>query len=246
MSGKRASGFCNVKIKDLCVNIRDENLLDRINIELNCGELTAIIGTNGAGKTTLLRSILGEIKHEGHVMHVDKEGNSIENIRIGYIPQYLDFDRGSPFSVLDFLTAGRTNLPVCFLNKKRLKTEIMETLKSLGCEKLIDRTLGELSGGELQRIMLAHALFPNPELLILDEPVSGVDFAGAELFYKNISELKKTYHIAIAMVSHDLSLVKHYADKVVLINKQVLKQGSVEDVFSSKEFNNTFFGGIEA
>ena len=105
------------------------------------------------------------------------------------------------------------------------------------------RTLGELSGGEIQKIMLLQALYPTPELLILDEPVSGVDTVGSEQFYESIAKLRENYHIAIIMVSHDLELVKKYADKVLLVNKQVLKQGSVNEVYNSKEFRKEF-GGV--
>ena len=101
--------------------------------------------------------------------------------------------------------------------------------------------MGALSGGELQRVMLANALYPLPELLILDEPVSGVDATGSEKFYEVINDLRLNYHMAIAMVSHDLGIVRDFADNVVLINKSVLKSGSATDVFASGEFRNSFF-----
>ena len=113
------------------------------------------------------------------------------------------------------------------------------------CLSLKNKTLGVLSGGEIQRVMLASALYPLPELLILDEPVSGVDLKGSEKFYEVIANLKRNYHIAIAMVSHDLGIVKEYADNVILINKSVLKSGSAEEVFSSPEFKESFFHGLD-
>ena len=111
----------------------------------------------------------------------------------------------------------------------------------MGCLDLKKRKLGELSGGELQRVMLVNALFPLPELLILDEPVSGVDAQGSEKFYEAILHLKHNYHMAIAMVSHDLEIVREYADNVILINKTVLKSGAPKEVFESDEFKNVFF-----
>ena len=123
----------------------------------------------------------------------------------------------------------------------KLSKELDMALESVGCLELKKRKLGELSGGELQRVMLVNALYPLPELLILDEPVSGVDASGSEQFYKAIMNLKQNYHMAIAMVSHDLGIVREFADNVVLINKTVLKSGSAQEVFESPEFGQAFF-----
>ena len=128
-----------------------------------------------------------------------------------------------------------------FLFGKKIKKEIEEALEIVGSKDLKGRNLGSLSGGELQRVMLANALYPLPELLLLDEPVSGVDAAGSEKFYEVIRDLKQNYHMAIAMVSHDLGIVRDFADKVVLINKSVLKSGKAEDVFNSQEFKSSFY-----
>jgi zinc transport system ATP-binding protein len=148
-------------------------------------------------------------------------------------------------SVEDFMLIGRTNSPVCFRKSKKQIKAIDEALQMVGCLELKKKTLGVLSGGEIQRVMLANALYPLPELLILDEPVSGVDAKGSEKFYEVISNLKKNYHIAIAMVSHDLGIVKEYADNVILINKSVLRSGTAEEVFSSPEFKESFFYGLD-
>ena len=198
-------------------------------------------GLQGAGKTTLVKSILGEIHHEGTVSYESHDGDKINNITIGYVPQHLDFDRSAPISVEDFLLVGRTNSPVCFLKNKKIKKDIDNALEIVGCKDLKYRKLGSLSGGELQRVMLANALYPLPELLLLDEPVSGVDAAGSEKFYEVIKDLKQNYHMAIAMVSHDLGIVRDFADNVVLINKSVLKSGNAKDVFNSPEFKSSFY-----
>lgn len=233
-------GLCRVNINSISVKKGNDLLLDGVSLIMNCGELTAIIGTNGAGKTTLLRTILGEIPHEGTVTHEDCTGECLERITVGYVPQFLDFDRSMPISVEDFIMAGRTSSPVCFAKNRRLREAIKKELRDMGCEGLLCKKLGELSGGELQRVMLVQALTPSPELLILDEPVSGVDLVAGEKFYKTINRLKKERHMAIAMVSHDLSLVKQYADRVALLNKKILKSGSVDEVFNSEEFKKEF------
>ncbi len=245
MASQNGCGLCKIEVNNLSVKKGKDMLLSDVSFHLHCGELTALIGVNGAGKTTLVKSILGEIYHEGTVSFESHHGEKLTKVTIGYVPQHMDFDRFAPISVEDFLLVGRAKTPVCFKKNKKASADLDVALKAVGCEELKSRKLGELSGGELQRIMLANALYPLPELLILDEPVSGVDAKGSEKFYEAILHLKKNYHIAIAMVSHDLGIVKEYADNVILINKTVLKSGIPQQVFESQEFKNVFFNGIE-
>ncbi len=242
MASENGCGLCKVSVNNIGVKKGGETILSNVNFHLHCGELTAVIGVNGAGKTTLVKSVLGEIKHEGNVEFESHHGDKIANVTIGYVPQHLDFDKSMPVSVEDFLLIGRSSSPVCFRRKKEKSIELDEALKAVGCLQLKKRKLGDLSGGELQRVMLCNALYPLPELLILDEPVSGVDVNGSKEFYKAISNLKKNYHMAIAMVTHDLGIVKEFAERVVLINKTVLKIGTPEEVFSSPQFKEVFFG----
>ena len=239
-------GLCKVIVKDISVARGGQVLLSNISFELHCGELTALIGVNGAGKTTLLKAILGEIRHEGTVVFESHDGKRLSDITVGYVPQYLDFDRYAPISVEDFLLAGRTMAPVCIHRAKNARAQVNAELEAVGAASLKNRTMGELSGGEMQRVMLAAALNPRPELLILDEPVSGVDAVGSEGFYDLISQVKKNYHIAIAMVSHDLGVVREYADNVLLLNKRVLSAGPAEEVFASDEFKSSFYSGLFA
>lgn len=243
MAVQNGCGLCRISVDGVGVKRGGDVLIHDVSFELHCGELTALIGENGAGKTTLIKAILGEIKHEGTVGFTSHDGSRLQKITIGYVPQHLDFDRFAPVSVLDFLSVGRTNAPVCFVKPKKHLEKICEALENVGCLDLLNRKLGDLSGGELQRIMLANALYPLPELLILDEPVSGVDQKGSEKFYEVIADLKKNYHMAIGLVSHDLGIVEKYADKVVLINKTVLKSGTAAEVFASQEFKRSFYFG---
>ncbi|MBQ8182812.1 MAG: metal ABC transporter ATP-binding protein [Clostridia bacterium] len=241
MASENGCGLCKISVKNIGVKKGSDILLSDVSFELHCGELTAVIGVNGAGKTTLVKSILGEIQHDGTVGFESHHGEKLNKITIGYVPQRLDFDRSAPVSVEDFLLVGRTSSPVCFRRNKKISAQLDEALESVGCLELKKRKLGELSGGELQRVMLVNALYPLPELLILDEPVSGVDAQGSEKFYEAILNLKHNYHMAIAMVSHDLEIVREYADNVILINKTVLKSGAPKEVFESDEFKNVFF-----
>lgn len=241
MASENGCGLCEIQVDGISVKKGGEVLLSDVSFKLHCGELTALIGVNGAGKTTLVKSILGEIPHEGNVTFESHNGEKLRNITIGYVPQHLDFDKSAPVTVEDFLLVGRTTSPVCFRRNKKISAQLDRDLESVGCLELKKRKLGQLSGGELQRVMLVNALYPLPEMLILDEPVSGVDAMGSEKFYKAIMNLKKNYHMAITIVSHDLGIVREYADKVVLINKTVLKSGSADEVFSSPEFGQAFF-----
>ena len=241
MASENGCGLCKISVNNIGVKKGSDVILSDVSFHLHCGELTAVIGVNGAGKTTLVKSILGEIQHDGTVGFESHNGEKLNKITIGYVPQRLDFDLSAPVSVEDFLLVGRKSSPVCFMRNKKISAQLDEALEAVGCLELKKRKLGELSGGELQRVMLVNALYPLPELLILDEPVSGVDAQGSEKFYEAIRNLKHNYHMAIAMVSHDLEIVREYADNVILINKTVLKSGPAKEVFESEEFKRVFF-----
>lgn len=238
-------GLCSVEIDHLGVRRGHDTILEDVSFTARCGELTALIGVNGAGKTTLLKAILGEIQHTGNVTYATHDGQKLHKINIGYVPQKLDFDESSPVSVSDFLLAGRTDLPVWLWGRRSDREAIRKTMSLCGVQGLERRMLGDLSGGELQRVMLAQALYPTPELLILDEPVSGVDNVGSERFYRLIGELIRKTHMAVLMVSHDLELMRREADHVILLKRRVIRSGTPEEVFSSAEYRTMFGGGSD-
>ena len=156
------------------------------------------------------------------------------------VPQHLPFDRQMPVTVRDLVAATLSRRPVWTGVSKALRTKIEEVLHLAQAEALIDRRMGALSGGELQRVLLAMALSPVPDLLILDEPVSGVDHNGQAMFLDTVNQLRAQKHLAILMVSHDWTLVREYADQVALINKRALMVGTPEEVFSSQAFLTAF------
>ncbi|MBR5122209.1 MAG: metal ABC transporter ATP-binding protein [Anaerotignum sp.] len=237
MSGSHNScGLCSIQMKNISVISGDDTLLDDVNLTFHCGELTALIGKNGAGKTTLLRTLLGERHYKGNISFTDHHGTVLPVPKIGYVPQHLDFDKSMPVSVSDFIAAARGGNPVWFGKNKKMKESIQKMLDDMECGYLADRRLGALSGGELQRVLLALATNPVPDLLVLDEPVSGVDMAGLDLFYKRIMELRDKQHMAVLLVSHDLGLIRKYADKVVLLDKTVVAEGEADDVFRTDAF----------
>lgn len=235
---ENSCGYCCTKISNISVKRGSKQILKNVNIHIHCGKLTIIIGKNGAGKSTLLKAILGEIPHEGSITFKNKN-NEEKKIKIGYVPQKLDLEN-SPITVYDMVASFSSNKPTFLFKSKKLYEKIKEHLKDFGADNLIDRKVNRLSGGELQRVMLGMAMMSKPDLLILDEPISGIDKNGKEQFYKKIYDLKKSNDMAIILVSHDFEYVKKYADDVILLNQVIEKEGTPDEVFKSKIFIDTF------
>lgn len=240
MERKNHCGLHCIKIKDIGVKIGDQVILRNVNIHIHCGQLTVLIGRNGAGKSTLLKAILGEINHTGNITFLDMKENKTKNIKIGYVPQHINVEKHEPTTVYDMFASYISNIPVCLKKDNKTYEQIKEYLKQFGAEMLIDKSIGDLSGGELQRVLLAIATNPVPNLLILDEPVSGIDRNGIKDFYEIVNRLKNEYDMSIILVSHDLELVKKYADKVLLLEKEIIIEGTAEEVYESKEFKERF------
>lgn len=162
--------------------------------------------------------------------------------RIGYVPQQLDFDRSIPMTVTDFLLAARTRTPVWLARPASAARQVQALLNQMDVGELGGRKLGELSGGELQRVLLALALDPMPDLLILDEPVSGVDIRGLDMFYQRLDELRQAHHLTILLVTHDMAMVRRYADQVALIRRRLLALGPADEVFNHPAYRSVFEG----
>ena len=232
-----------IKINDLSVSFGDEKVLDNVSLHMHCGELTVIIGQNGAGKSTLLRAILGQIPHEGSIEFKETRTGNISNVmKIGYVPQTLNIERELPMTVYDLFASFISKYPVWLPRNKKLYAGIKEQLKLFSVEDCIDKQVGKLSGGQLQRVMLSIALTPMPDLLVLDEPVSGIDENGVRDFYRLVDEMKHKHDLAVLLVSHDLELVRKYADKVILLDNRILCQGSAEEVYADESFRKVFGG----
>lgn len=233
-------GLHCLKIEHIGVTRGGREILSDVGLHAHCGELTAVIGKNGAGKSTLLSAILGEISHTGKVTFSGHDGTpSARKPRIGYVPQHLNIDPSSPTTVCDMALSFISRYPVFLPHRKKTVQALRAHFARFGAEKLLDRQAGRLSGGELQRVLLAIAMLPTPDLLILDEPVSGVDADGLRAFYDLIASLRGT-DMVILLVSHDLTFVRNCADRVVLLDRTVQAIGTPQAVFSSEAFAHAF------
>lgn len=236
----KCNNLCCTKIENFSVKLGNNQILKDVNLHIHCGELTSIIGPNGAGKSTLLKALLGEVKHDGVLKFVGQNNTSYNQPIIGYVPQYLTFDSSTPINVLDLFVACKSSKGAWLKSKKKIRDEVIESLSRVKVSHLIDRRLGALSGGELQRVLLALALDPIPNILLLDEPVSGVDQNGLDLFYQILMDIKKDYDLSIILVSHDLDLVYKYSDRVALVNGTILCSGNPKQVFAHPETKKIF------
>ena len=242
-------GGCCTQLKHFGVQLGDANVLEEINLHVHCGELTAIIGPNGAGKTTLLRALLGEVPFQGGLQFVHSGSNQqFGRPRVGYVPQRMDLDFSAPATVSDLFASVSQRRPLWLGLGARQREEALCALGMVEAQPLLGRNLGALSGGELQRVLLALALHPMPDLLLLDEPVSGVDQAGIELFYRMVSELRRHLDLSILLVSHDLAAVARVADRMIFLNRRVLADGTPAEVLASPLVKQVFgmeFTGAE-
>lgn len=230
---------CCLRVQNLSVSVGNHDIISNINLHVHCGELIALIGPNGAGKSTLLKAILGQTDHNG-VISFSVPGKRNGKPKIGYVPQSPGFDPGDPITVCDLFTCCMSKRPAFLGVGKQMREKVLECLARVHAEDLIDKRVGVLSGGELQRILLALALEPLPNILILDEPLSGVDVEGMETLMDMLDEIRQVYDLSILMTTHDFAMLPTYADQVILMNQEVIMQGSPEDVLNSCAFREVF------
>ena len=230
---------CCLRVENLSVKIGGDCILSNVNLHVHCGELVALIGPNGAGKSTFLKAVLGQRDYEG-VIAFSEPGQRSKKPRIGYVPQSPAFDPSDPVSVADLFACCMSRRPAFLGLGKSMRALVLECLERVHGEELIDKRVGTLSGGELQRVLLALALEPMPNILILDEPLSGVDVEGMETLMDMLDEIRKNFDLSILMTTHDFSLLPRYANQVVLIDRGILIQGEPETVLHSAEFAQAF------
>lgn len=213
-----------VTANQIFVQFGQKVILTDVHLSVRAGEIVTLIGPNGAGKSTLVRVILGLVRPNAGVVHL-KQG-----IRMGYMPQGLTIEPFMPLTVHRFLQLAGN------ISNKRLQTVINE----LRIQHLQSAPMQSISGGERQRVLLARALLHKPQLLVLDEPVQGVDVTGQEELYRLIMHIRDLHQCGILMVSHDLHLVMAGTDSVICLNKHVCCSGHPSAVSQHPEFLNLF------
>ena len=233
----RLSADNAVEFEDVCVSLAGVRILEGVRARVPRGSATAIIGPNGAGKTTLLLSLLGQLAYEGRIRITAAHGQAP---RIGYVPQNLAFDRGMPLTVMDVMTMGRQRRPLWLGARAGARAEALALLDGVHARHLAGRRLGALSGGELQRVLLALAIQQDPDVLILDEPSSGVDVAGENLLCELLETLRAQRGFTQIMVTHDLSMVTAHAEYVICLNRRVLGEGETSTVLTASVLAATF------
>ena len=207
-----------LKVKNVSVHFNNKAVIQGLSFELNKGDVMAIVGPNGAGKSVLFRALLGLVPYEGEIQWP-------ENVKIGYVPQKLAVERDLPLNVMEFLQFKGASV-----------NEIHESLHSVGLDHCVlgKTRLGQLSGGELQRVLIAYALMNHPDVLLFDEPTAGVDIGGEETIYSLIEKLHAKTGLTILLITHDLNIIYRYAGKVLCLNKSKICYGSPREALDAK------------
>ena len=222
---KRERG-AGVRFERLSVRRDGRLILDEVTAAAPCGGATVIVGPNGAGKTTLLRCLLGETEYAGRIDFVSYDGQAIASPVLGYVPQHLFADSQMPLRVYEFLSLNSESKPLWLGCSDKSRRKARESLELVGAEKLEKQRLGDLSGGELRRVLLASALGRRPQLLVLDEAEAGVDYRGERMFWELLDKSREEIGFTLLMVSHNLPLAAHYATHVICVKKEMIAQGA--------------------
>jgi zinc transport system ATP-binding protein len=221
-----------LSVEDLNVSYKHNHVLEDISFEIERGQFVCVIGPNGGGKSTLLKALVGLLPIRSGIIH--KQARNI-----GYVPQQLRIDSAVPLRVDEFLSLKLSKRRVWF-GPGQTRTSAKKKLEEIGAAHLIDRQLSELSGGEFQRILIAYALLDNPDLLLLDEPMTGLDVRGGMSFDGLLHHLHDHVGMTILMVSHDLHLVEHVSDQVLCINRTVHCHGSPQEVLQPGNLSKAY------
>ncbi len=248
-----------LEVSNVSIKYNGHFAVDKINFDVKEGDLLGIVGPNGAGKTTLFRAIIGLQNYTGSIKVFGYEGKSYYPLlpMIGYVSQKVNFEQNFPATVEEIVSmglipektfrGGEALLKKCgyFWNGiyKKLESDydkVLGVLRTVGLDSLKDRRIGELSGGELQRVFIAKALVKDPVLLILDEPVTGVDVDAQNKFYTLLQKINKENKITIVWSSHDLEAISKLANRVACMNCKLFFHGQKEEFFSNKELLKTY------
>ena len=218
-----------ISTQNMSVRLGGHVALRNVDFSISAGEIVTVVGPNGSGKSTLLKALIGAVKpYDGTI-------TSQDGLRIGYVPQKLHIDPTLPITVRRFLS----------LPRRQTQAAIDQALSRVGAPDLQDKQMFALSGGQFQRVLLARALLEEPELLILDEPTTGLDQPGSAAFYTLLEDIKRETGAAVLMVSHELHVVMSASDRVICLNGHVCCHGTPDIVASAPEYRALFGSGTQ-
>ncbi len=231
-----------IEVNDARVSFGDSAVLRGVNLRIPKGEMVALIGPNGSGKTTLLRALLGLQKLDaGEVRLFGEPVSGRTRARVGYGPQKLSLDRSFALSVREFLALRLKSTRHWFWQKHATtEARIKPLLVEIGVEPLLDLPLAKLSGGQLQRVLIAFSLLHEPELLLLDEPTAGVDSPGEQTFYELIADIHRRHRLTVVLVSHDLGMVFRHASWVYALNGVICCEGTPAEVMNAESLKEAY------
>lgn len=208
-----------VEVKNVSVSLGGQSIVRDVSLSIPEGDIAVIIGPNGSGKSTLIKAMLGLVPYSGQIHILGKKSEKILR-EVGYVPQRFDFDMTFPLTVIEFLmlTPGAT------------KPLIQKALSEVDMTEHTQALLGKLSGGQLQRVLIARAILHVPKVLILDEPTSGIDMEGVKDFYEVLGHLNRKHGVTIIMISHELNIVSSFAHTIICLNKDLVCYGDPKSV----------------
>ncbi|MBI3407170.1 MAG: metal ABC transporter ATP-binding protein [Planctomycetes bacterium] len=236
-----------VTIRELNSSLGGNAILRGVNADLARGSITSLIGLNGSGKTTLLRALLKEIPYSGRVeFHCGHDHTHPIPRHIGYVPQKLRVDSNLPLTVRDLLALALQSRPLFFGIPKAVLDKMAAMLEGVGAsQQLLNRPVEKISGGELQRVLLALALEPSPELLLLDEPAAGIDFKDQDSFYELIGRLNREQGVTILLVSHEISVVNRHSQRVLCLKDgRIHCEGPPREIVTGEMLRDIFGAGV--
>ena len=218
-----------IEVTDLNVRYGTKIVLQNLNLFLNRGEIVTIVGPNGSGKTTLFKAIIGTAPI------ISGKVKLKNNLKMGYVPQQLNIDRSLPMTVERFL----------LLAQRKNQKAFVKAIEIVGAKDLLNSQINNLSGGEMQRVLLARALINEPEVLLLDEATRGLDQSGSAAFYRKIENIRKDLGCSVLMISHDLHVVMGASDRVICLNGHICCEGAPKSVATSPEYKALFGSDVD-
>ncbi|MDP3710795.1 MAG: metal ABC transporter ATP-binding protein [bacterium] len=225
---------CVLEVKNLSVILDSEVILKDISFAVKKGEALAIIGPNGAGKTVLFRALAGLLPHKGEIHWADK-------MKIGYAPQKFLVDKSIPITVKEFFSLKSKNF---WLLPKDFAEHLSHELELVGLDKgILNKPIAEISGGQMQRVLIAWAMLDHPDILLFDEPTAGIDVGFEETIYHLLRKLQKERGTTVLLISHELNIVYKYADSVLCLNKKMICHGSPAEVLNPQELAGLYGEG---